>query len=283
MSYSFPNSVVDFIRSALTEDIGHGDITTSLTVDAGAIAEANVITKEALVLAGLPFFALVFELVGRGVGRGVEVRTLREDGTVLVKGDKIARVSGSTRSLLMGERVALNILQRLSGIATLTHSFVNKVRDLPVKVVDTRKTTPNMRYMEKYAVRVGGGANHRFGLYDCVLIKDNHIKAAGGITKAVERVRRGVPFLMKVEVEVGNMEQLREALKAGIDVVMLDNMSIDEMTQAVALVNKRVTVEASGNVTLDNIRQIALTGVDIISSGYLTHSAQAADISMKII
>ncbi|MBF0338973.1 MAG: carboxylating nicotinate-nucleotide diphosphorylase [Nitrospirae bacterium] len=283
MPYSFPNSVVDFIRAALTEDIGHGDITTSLTVDAGAIAEANVIAKESLVLAGLPFFALVFELVERGIGRGVEVRTLREDGTALVKGDKIARVSGSTRSLLMGERVALNILQRLSGIATLTHSFVSKVRDLPVKVVDTRKTTPNMRYMEKYAVRAGGGANHRFGLYDCVLIKDNHIKAAGGITKAVERVRRGVPFLMKVEVEVGNLEQLREALKADVDVVMLDNMSIDEMTQAVALVNKRVKVEASGNVTLDNIRQIALTGVDIISSGYLTHSAQAADISMKII
>ncbi|KJU85000.1 Nicotinate-nucleotide pyrophosphorylase [Candidatus Magnetobacterium bavaricum] len=279
----FPNSVVDFIRAALTEDIGHGDITTSLTVDAKAIAEANVIAKESLVLAGLPFFALVFELLDRAVGRAVEVRLLKEDGAALAKGDKIARVSGNTRSLLMGERVALNILQRLSGIATLTRRFADEVKDLPVQVVDTRKTTPNMRYMEKYAVRIGGGGNHRFGLYDCVLIKDNHIKAAGGITRAVERVRQTAPFLMKVEVEVGNMEELRDALDAGVDVVMLDNMSIEEMVKAVALVNKRVMVEASGNVTLGNIRQIAQTGVDIISSGYLTHSAQAADISMKII
>ncbi|MBF0537458.1 MAG: carboxylating nicotinate-nucleotide diphosphorylase [Nitrospirae bacterium] len=279
----FPNSVVDFIMAALTEDIGQGDITTSLTVDARSIAEANVMAKGSLVVAGMPFFALVFELVDRAIGRGIDVRVLKEDGSALVAGDKIARVAGSTRSLLMGERVALNILQRLSGIATLTRRFKDKVGDLPVHIVDTRKTTPNMRYMEKYAVRVGGGANHRFGLYDCVLIKDNHIKAAGGITRAVERVRQGAPFLMKVEVEVRNMDELREALESGVDVVMLDNMTIDEMVKAVALVNKRVKVEASGNVTLDNVRQIAQTGVDIISSGYLTHSAQAADISMKII
>ncbi len=277
MSY-LPSSVVDFIRAALAEDIGHGDITTSLTVDTDAVSEAFVIAKEPLLLAGLPFFKLVFLLIDEGV----DVQLLRVDGSEFLKGERIARVAGRTRSLLMGERLALNIIQRLSGIATLTRMYTDRVKDLPVQIVDTRKTTPNMRYMEKYAVRIGGGSNHRFGLYDGVLIKDNHIKAAGGIAQAIERVKQ-VPLLTKIEIEVKNIEELKEALELDVDIVMLDNMSIEDMRRCVEIVNKRVKLEASGNVTLENVRQIAETGVDIISSGYLTHSARAADISMKIV
>ncbi|MBF0344707.1 MAG: carboxylating nicotinate-nucleotide diphosphorylase [Nitrospirae bacterium] len=273
-----PSSVVDFIRAALAEDIGHGDITTSLTVDTDAVSEAFVIAKEPLLLAGLPFFKLVFLLIDEGV----DVQLLRVDGSEFLKGERIARVAGRTRSLLMGERLALNIIQRLSGIATLTRMYTDRVKDLPVQIVDTRKTTPNMRYMEKYAVRIGGGSNHRFGLYDGVLIKDNHIKAAGGIAQAIERVKQ-VPLLTKIEIEVKNIEELKEALELDVDIVMLDNMSIEDMRRCVEIVNKRVKLEASGNVTLENVRQIAETGVDIISSGYLTHSARAADISMKIV
>ncbi|MBF0319633.1 MAG: carboxylating nicotinate-nucleotide diphosphorylase [Nitrospirae bacterium] len=276
-----PPFVMDSIRNALIEDIGHGDITTTLTIDEVSRSEAELIAKEELVLAGLPFFEAVFYIVDPDV----EIKRLKDDGQLIHKGSRIVSLRGSTRSILMAERVALNILQRLSGIATLTRQFVETVSGLPVRIVDTRKTTPNMRHMEKYAVRAGGGGNHRFGLYDGVLIKDNHIAACGGITKAVERVARA-PLLTKIEVEVKNIEELKEALATRADVIMLDNMEPEAMRQAVALaktLKSGVLIEASGNVTIQNIREIAATGVDIISTGYITHSAKAADISLKIL
>jgi nicotinate-nucleotide pyrophosphorylase (carboxylating) len=195
---------------------------------------------------------------------------------------EIAKLSGGTRALLAGERVALNLLQHLSGIATLTTNYVDKCRGFKAGVLDTRKTIPGMRQLEKYAIRVGGGKNHRFGLFDGVLIKDNHIKAAGGIARAVESVRKSAHHLLKIEVETKTLDEVREALAVKADVIMLDNMPIDMMRDAVKMIDGRALVEASGNVTLDTIRQIAETGVDFISSGSLTHSAPAADISMKI-
>lgn len=303
-----PNSVVDFLKSALDEDVGHGDLATSLVVDPSSHSTARVMAKEATVLAGMPFLEKVFEIVDSSV----RVERLAGEGGLLQRGDAIAMVYGKTASLLTAERLALNVLQRLSGVATLTRRFVEAVVGLNVKIVDTRKTTPNMRFMEKYAVRVGGGANHRFGLYDGVLIKDNHIAAAGSIIEAVRRAGR-VPLLTKVEVEVKNLDELKEALLTGVDVIMLDNMGLEDMRRAVeiarahnmnpgpapdmnpdinpgmhpdmnpARARKQVIIEASGNVTLDTVRQIAETGVDVISSGALTHSARASDISMKLI
>ena len=264
-------------------------------------------------LAGMPFFEEVFALVDAGV----RVTVFKSDGEELLRGQEIALVEGRTVSLLTGERLALNILQRLSGIATLTRAFVNEVRGVGargpgspgfgayapgVKIVDTRKTTPNMRFMEKYAVRMGGGANHRFGLFDGVLIKDNHIKAAGGIARAVNRARGakgvdgasvadgvggfgGAHHLLKIEVEVKNFQELNEALDTDAEAIMLDNMSLDDMKKAVETARARrpVLIEASGNVTLQSVRRIAECGVDLISAGALTHSAPAADISMKIV
>ena len=204
------------------------------------------------------------------------------DGDRIKKGDVIAEVWGKTRTILSGERVSLNILQRLSGIATLTSMYNDKIQGTKAKIVDTRKTTPCLRFMEKYAVRTGGGGNHRFGLFDGILIKDNHIKAVGGIKESVTRAKKG-HHLLKIEVEVETLDQLREAIEAGADVVMLDNMPVHEMKEAVTLVKGRVLIEASGNVTLENIKDIADTGVDFISAGALTHSAPAADISLKIV
>ncbi len=275
-----PYFVVEAIKHALNEDVGSGDITTGLTIDPLSISSAYAIAKEDLILAGVPFFIKVFELVDSSIS----VFPIEQEGSLVKKGTDILTVEGKTASILTGERLALNIVQRLSGIATLTHRFKEAVTGLPVKIVDTRKTTPNMRYMEKYAVRIGGGANHRFGLYDGVLIKDNHIKAAGSIALAVSKLN-AVPLLTKVEVEVGTLEDVKAALDEKVDVIMLDNMSLDMMKEAVALIRKTgkgVLVEASGNVRLENVRQIAETGVDIISIGYLTHSAVAADISLKI-
>ncbi|MBF0466787.1 MAG: carboxylating nicotinate-nucleotide diphosphorylase [Nitrospirae bacterium] len=274
--------VREFIRDALAEDIGHGDITTESTIDDNSMSEAVVLAKETMILAGILFFKEVFDILKQGV----TVAVLATDGTTMQRGQNIARLTGNTASLLTGERVALNILQRLSGIATLTAKFVTEVKDLGVKILDTRKTTPNMRHMEKYAVTVGGGSNHRFGLYDGVLIKDNHIKASGGITKAVTRAKKNVPFLTKIEVEVQTLSELNEALSCGVDAVMLDNMNIEQMKEAVGVVRStggRILIEASGNVTLQNVRRIAETGVDVISTGFITHSAQAVDLSMKII
>ncbi len=266
------------IRLALVEDLGHGDVTSLLIVPECKDAKAAIRAKEDLVLAGMPFVKEVFA----AVDACIDIKSFFNEGDDILKGSVIAEVTGNARALLAGERTALNLLQRVSGIATLTRSYKKLVSDLGVKIVDTRKTSPGMRFFEKYGVRAGGGDNHRFGLYDGVLIKDNHIRIAGGITEAMMQAKK-THHLMKVEVEVGNFDELREALDAGADVIMLDNMSSSDMTQAVKITNGRALLEASGNITIDNIRLIAETGVDLISIGALTHSARAVDISMKIV
>ncbi|MBU4319859.1 MAG: carboxylating nicotinate-nucleotide diphosphorylase [Thermodesulfovibrionales bacterium] len=276
-----PHSVREIIRIALEEDIGNGDITTAFLIPEDSESRALIIAKGNFVVAGIPFIKEVFSFLDREVRFNVFIN----DGSKVMKGDVIAEVSGRTKVLLSGERVSLNILQRLSGIATLTNMFVEKVKGLKTKIVDTRKTTPGLRFMEKYAVRVGGGNNHRFGLFDGILIKDNHIEAVGSITEALRLASEG-HHLAKIEVEVENLNDLKEAVEGGSDIVMLDNMSIQDMKEAVNIVRtskKDVILEASGNVTLDNVREVAETGVDLISIGALTHSATAVDISMKIV
>lgn len=273
----------DTISFALKEDIGNGDITSALLIPEKAAAEAVILAKEDFIQAGMPFMREVFA----ALDRNVEVEVFSGEGDAIVKGTALAGVKGSARAILAGERVALNILQRVSGIATLTRAFVERVAGLRVRIADTRKTVPGMRLMEKYGVSAGGGSNHRFGLYDGILIKDNHIEVAGGVGPAV-RMAKKAHHLLKIEVEVKNREELREALDAGVDIIMLDNMSLKEMAEAVEIVKSeggtaRPQLEASGNVTLDNVRSIAETGVDIISIGALTHSARAVDISMKIV
>jgi nicotinate-nucleotide pyrophosphorylase (carboxylating) len=265
------------IRQALSEDTEGEDITTKAIIPADHTSEAELIAKASFVVAGLPFVAEVF----RACSRLLKLEPLVEEGARVRKSDVIARVSGKTSSLLEGERVALNIFQRLCGIATLTSKFVEKVEGLPCKVMDTRKTSPGMRFMDKYAVKVGGGTNHRMGLYDGILVKDNHIRAAGGIAPAVKLAKKVKKRGRPVEVETTTLDEVREALEAGADIIMLDNMTVDEMKKAVKLAKGKAQLEASGNVTLKNIREIAETGVDFISVGALTHSAPAADISMK--
>ncbi len=267
------------IEQALLEDIGPGDVTTEATILPEAEAVAAITAKQSLVLAGISVSREVFHVLDSSI----EFEPLARDGDCLNAGAEIARLSGKTRALLMGERVALNLLQHLSGIATLTARYLDSIKGLKVAVLDTRKTHPGLRQLEKYAVRLGGGRNHRYCLNDGVLIKDNHIAAAGGITNAVNLVRKKSHHLLKIEVEARTLEDVREALSAKADVIMLDNMAVAMMREAVALINHQALVEASGNVTLDTIRTIAETGVDFISCGSLTHSAPAADISMKII
>lgn len=273
-----PSSVIDFLRRALEEDIGPGDITASLVISRDKKSKARYLAKEDFVLAGLPFAREVFRLLGPSI----EFKMFFHDGARIDKGDILAEVYGNTSDILAGERLSLNILQRLSGIATLTDAYVTRVKGLRAKIIDTRKTTPCMRSMEKYAVRMGGGSNHRFGLFDGILIKDNHIEAAGGIKKAVSRARNGF-HLSKIEVEVGNIKDLGNAIDVGADVVMLDNMPVSDMRKAVEISNGRVLLEASGGINLKNVRDIAETGVDFISVGALTHSAPAVDISLKIV
>lgn len=266
------------IQSALEEDIGAGDITTSSVLSGQEIGVATAVAKSDVVVAGMEVFKEVFLFVDRGL----MFKGYCQDGDSVRRGESLAEVSGSIGKILTAERVALNFLQRMSGIATLTRCYVDAVKGTRAKILDTRKTVPGLRGLDKYAVMVGGGYNHRAGLYDGVLIKDNHIAAAGGITSALKRARRSIPHTLKVEVEVKNLEELHEALDAGADVVMLDNMSVEEMKKAVLLVAGRIPLEASGNVTLANVRQIAETGVDFISIGMLTHSVPAADISLKL-
>ncbi len=265
------------IEHALAEDIGTGDVTTEAIIPGTSTSSAVMLAKQELVLAGLDVSREVFH----HLDPGVQFTAYAKDGDRMHAGTEIARLSGNTRALLMGERVALNLLQHMSGIATLTAKYVEKVSGTKARILDTRKTLPGLRQLEKYAVRMGGGKNHRMGLYDMVLIKDNHIKAAGGIAKAIEAARKKAGQL-KIEVETKNLDEVRGALAAKVDIIMLDNMPIDTMQEAVKLINGRALVEASGNVTLELIRHIAETGVDFISSGSLTHSAPAADISMKI-
>ncbi len=267
----------DIVRLALAEDIGSGDLTTALTVDPSATAQASIIAKEDLVLAGLKPARLTFELVDSGV----EFEPLAAEGARAAKGDVLVRVTGSAASILTAERVALNFLMHLSGVATLTARFVEAVKPHKVRIVDTRKTMPGMRALEKAAVRSGGGNNHRFGLFDGILIKDNHIAAAGSIKAAVARAKAGAPHTLKVEVEVTDLPGLEEAIAAGADAVLLDNMDQDQLTEAAAIGRGKVILEASGGIKLGNVAQAAASGVNIISIGALTHSAPAADMSLK--
>lgn len=271
-------TIKSLIERALAEDIGPGDVTTEATVPADLTSKAEMLAKQDLVLAGIDVSREVFH----SLNPDIQLTPLAKDGDRIKLGTVIARLSGSTRALLMGERVALNLLQHMSGIATQTATYVEKIKGLKAVVLDTRKTHPGLRQLEKYAVRMGGGKNHRFGLYDGILIKDNHITAAGSITKAIEGVRKKAHHLLKIEVETKTLVEVREALAAKADVIMLDNMQVAMMREAIALISHQALVEASGNVTLETIRAIAETGVDFISCGSLTHSAPAADISMKI-
>lgn len=271
-------SIHDLVLRALDEDIGSGDVTASALLSEYEKGEARAIAKSPLVVAGLDVFREVF----MAVDSAAELQGDHQDGDRLETGEEIARVTGLCKGILMAERVALNFLQRMSGIATLTSAFVKEVAGTGVRILDTRKTTPGMRILEKYAVRVGGGLNHRFGLYGGAMIKENHIAAAGGIAEAVEKVRRSIPPTLKVELEVKNISEVKEALNAKVDIIMLDNMASGDMRDAVTLIAKRALVEASGNVTLSNVREIAQTGVDFISIGALTHSAPAADISLLV-
>lgn len=276
--YLFNNPQVEqIITLALNEDIGTGDITTLSTIPADKTATGRFVAKEDMIICGIDLAAHIF---GR-VDPSIELKANFKDGDAVKKGDVIAIVSGNAQNVLTGERTALNFMQRLTGIATRTHASVAEVAGTNAKITDTRKTTPGLRVLEKYAVRVGGGTNHRFNLADGVLIKDNHIAVSGGIQNAVKNARAVIPHTLKIEVEVETKEQLAEALDAGADIIMLDNMSNDLMRECVGIVAGRALVEASGNMGEKSLREVAETGVDIISVGALTHTVKAADISLK--
>lgn len=271
-------SLDQLIEQALHEDIHTGDITTQAVVPGKRAASARLIAKEPLVLAGIHVAEMVFLKLDPTAIFTAAV----PEGAVASKGDVLATIEGNASDLLMAERVALNLLQRMCGIATLTSRYVEAVSGTKARIVDTRKTTPGLREIEKYAVRIGGGINHRTGLYDGVLIKENHITAAGGIGEAVRRARAYIPHTLKIEIETETRLQVEEALAAGADIIMLDNMDCDIMRECVSLIAGRALVEASGGVNLDSVRAIAETGVDIISIGALTHSPRAMDISMLL-
>ena len=270
--------ITDTIMTALKEDMPLGDITTDNIISEESVTRATFLAKQDAVIAGLIVAKQVFYILDKEV----EFTAFINDGDAVKKGDTIAEVKGSTRALLKAERTALNFMQRLSAIATMTNKYVRLVEGTGVKVTDTRKTTPGLRLLEKYAVGCGGGSNHRFSLSDGVLIKDNHIAAAGGIKNAVDAVKKSIPHTVKIEVETESLEEVQEALDCGVDIIMLDNMTNDQMAEAVKLINKRALAEASGNVSEETIAGIAKTGVDIISVGKLTHSANSVDISMNI-
>ncbi|MGG1443987.1 carboxylating nicotinate-nucleotide diphosphorylase [Brevibacillus laterosporus] len=266
------------IEEWLFEDVGHGDITTMTTIPADEKGTGILYAKEPGMIAGLDIAEQVFHTVDHEL----DFQRLVPEGSQVQKGDVIAEVTGSVQAVLTGERLALNLLQRLSGIATRTQLFVREISLTQARVVDTRKTTPGLRLLEKYAVRVGGGHNHRFALYDAVMIKDNHSKGAGGIKEAVRKAREAIPHTMKIEVEAESLKQVHEALEAGADIIMLDNMSCDMMREAVQIIQGKAIIEASGGVTLETVRAIAETGVDVISVGGLTHSVTALDISLDL-
>lgn len=272
------DAVREIIRRALEEDIKSGDVTTSSVLAGSETGNASALAKEDLVVAGLEVFREVFHVRDPGL----VFESTWSDGAWAPRGSVLAAVGGSLSSVLTAERVALNLFQRMCGIATLTRQFVEAAAGTKANILDTRKTMPGLRILDKYSVRIGGGRNHRYGLYDGVLIKDNHIEAAGGIEQAVRRVRSRAPLMVKIEVEVKNLDEVREALAAAVDVIMLDNMSVDEMKRAVDVIRGKSLVEASGNVTLATVRSIAETGVDFISAGALTHSVRAADISLNV-
>jgi nicotinate-nucleotide pyrophosphorylase (carboxylating) len=266
------------ITTALEEDIHYVDVATDYLLGVEHTSEAYYVAKDDGILCGISIAKRVFELVGGDF----HMEILIEDGSHVKKGDIIAKMNGSTKTLLKGERTALNILQHMSGIATATHRCVDLVAGTNAKITDTRKTLPGLRQLQKYAVTVGGGRNHRYNLSDGAMLKDNHIDAYGGITGAVNALRQKIGHMVKIEVEVRTLDELREALDVNTEIIMLDNMSCEDMKKAVQITNGRALLEASGNVTETNIREIAETGVDIISLGALTHSVKCFDISMKI-
>ncbi len=274
-----PGHLRRLVKQALREDVGSRDITTALTVEPDSACKGVVLAKGAGVLSGVMPFWMVFDQLNADI----DITEPMADGSTFIRDDVIAEFTGLAQPILTGERTALNFLQHLSGVASLTNQYVKAVEGLDVRITDTRKTTPLFRALEKDAVVHGGGRNHRQALYDGVLIKDNHIRAAGGIAAAVEKAREGVHHLMRVEIEVTTLAQCEEAVRAGADVVLLDNMDSETMRAAVATGHEHgVVFEASGNVTLDNVRTVAETGVDLISVGALTHSAPAADLSLEI-
>lgn len=270
--------VEDHVKSALMEDIGFGDVTTDSIVNESEIFTASLVSRCEGIICGLEVFKTVF----RVLSDKVQIDLLKKDGDEIKKGDILATLKGPGKYLLLGERVALNYIQRMSGIATETRKYKNAIGDLPCKIVDTRKTTPNFRAFEKYSVKIGGGALHRFNLSDCAMIKDNHIKVAGSVTNAVKTVKANLSHAHKIELECDNIEQIKEALPLGVDIIMLDNMSLEQMKEAVELINHRATVEASGNVNLDTVRKIAECGVDIISSSAIVAKAPTLDIALDM-
>ena len=270
-------NVDHLIKEALQEDISSEDVTTNAVMKEAVTGEVQLICKQDGVVAGLDVFRRVFEILDENV----KIDFYCKDGDEVKKGELMGVVTGDIRALLSGERVALNYLQRMSGIATYTHSVAKLLEGTKTKLLDTRKTTPNMRIFEKYAVRVGGGYNHRYNLSDGVLLKDNHIGAAGSVTKAVEMAKEYAPFVRKIEVEVENLDMVREAADAGADIIMLDNMTPEDMKEAIRIIDGRAETEWSGNVTKENIDRLTSLGVDYISSGALTHSAPVLDISLK--
>ncbi len=271
--------IEDLIKRALEEDLGQGDITTAATVAPGQPGRARIVVKEPdIVFCG----GVLIEPVFRLAGAEPEVTFVAAEGKRLGNGQRVAEIEGNLAGLLIGERTALNFMQLMSGIATLTRRYVDKVAGTRARIIDTRKTHPGLRALEKYAVRAGGGTNHRFGLDSGVLIKENHIAAAGSVRGALERARRIAPHTMRIEIECETLAQVKEALKAGAEAILLDNMSVDHLKQARQIVGDKVILEASGGVNLDTVRAIAESGVDLISVGALTHSARAVDLSMRI-
>jgi nicotinate-nucleotide pyrophosphorylase (carboxylating) len=278
MSEELMQNITPLIEQALKEDIGSGDITTNALIPDEMFSTATMTAKAGGIVAGMEVAEAVFRLLSPQI----TWKPMVQDGDRIAKGDLLVEMSGPFRTLLTGERLALNFLQRMSGIATMTGLFVEQVAGFGTKILDTRKTVPGLRLLDKYAVKTGGGENHRIGLYDMVLIKDNHIKVAGGIKKAVEQIRLQVPAEMKIEVETTSIAEVEEALEMKADIIMLDNMSNETMKTCVGIINHRAKVEASGNMNLERVREVAATGVDYISIGALTHSVTALDISMNI-
>ena len=268
----------ELIRMALAEDVTSEDVSTNSVLREAVYGTADLVCKQDGVVAGLPVFARVFGLLSGGT---VVTKTFVSDGDKVKKGERLACVSGDMRAILTGERTALNFLQRMSGIATYTAKMAELLSGSGLRLVDTRKTTPNMRLFEKYAVRVGGGGNHRYNLSDAVLLKDNHIGAAGGVKQAVAAAKKYAPFTMKIEVETETLEMVKEAVEAGADIIMLDNMPDDEMRRAVEWIGGRALVEISGNVTAENVTRLNSIGADVVSCGALTHSAPILDLSLK--
>ncbi len=273
-----PIQLKALIEQALLEDLAGGDITTLSTVAESKMMTGRLIAKEAGVICGLPVFSGVYACLDKKITVTPDVK----EGAFVEAGDEIAHLYGPARGLLSGERTALNFLQRLSAIATRTRLAVEQVKESDAAITDTRKTTPGLRMLEKYAVRMGGGRNHRFNLSDGILIKDNHIQAAGGVEQAISRARMSAPHTLKIEVEVENTRQIAQALDAGADIIMLDNMTAGEIRQAVRQIDGRAMVEISGNMGERDLRQLAMTGVNLISIGALTHSVKAMDISLKL-